>query len=69
MFGQGLNRGHLFEARSDHTTGRNRRWHAPLENIQPGGFYANQVSGCFQRFEVSYTWNKSLAAPSFLAQR
>ncbi len=61
VFGTGLRRGDLFEARADVKASESWRGHVTAEYLKPGDFYVGSDAAWFFRAEVIYSFRKTLA--------
>jgi hypothetical protein len=66
LFGTGLDRGDLFEARCDFTLSSYFKGHVVYERLWPGDFYRGGATGEFLRFEIIGSWQKSYAHKGLL---
>ena len=66
LFGAGLDRGDLVEARLDVALTANLKGHVVYERLWPGDFYRGSATGEFLRFEVSGSWQKSYSHKGLL---
>ena len=66
IFGSGLNRGNMYQARFDYSFNPNWRWHVLYEGLAPGDFYKVASGAYFLRFEMSYQIVGRFASPSAL---
>ena len=58
LFGDGLDRGDLWQARADWNAAPHWRGHVLYEHFAPGDFYASRDAGYFFRVETTYVFTK-----------